>query len=213
MKKLKKWLSFLMLIVILTSGSAVIMAKGDNDTNIIESYEYPISNNDPEWATFKTTKEMIAACRIPKDILSSMSTEALVQAVLDYPLLINLHAYNDYKYGLKALMEQCDAYAMLLTKPDASIKLYNKLIQMNQAKETPDMLQELSLMVILSDDSNIINSLSTKEINRINELIDNSSYSLPRITIRTPNGTPVDLYHIQKVALFGLACIARQTHE
>lgn len=40
-------------------------------------------------------------CQIPEDILGSMTTEALIETVVNYPLFINVFAYDNKKTGLE----------------------------------------------------------------------------------------------------------------
>jgi hypothetical protein len=53
-------------------------------------YEYPARPGTPLWASLSSSLERINACQIPNDILNSMSTEALVETCLNYPMLREL---------------------------------------------------------------------------------------------------------------------------
>lgn len=45
---------------------------------ITESYQYPVVPGMEEWAKLGSLQEMAEACQIPEEILSKMTTEALV---------------------------------------------------------------------------------------------------------------------------------------
>ena len=52
---------------------------------VTEAYEYPVTPNDPEWAELGSTQARIKACRIPQEVLESMTEEQLVQAEFNNP--------------------------------------------------------------------------------------------------------------------------------
>lgn len=49
-------------------------------------YEYPIVPGTPEWFEMKSFPEKIEACKIPEDKAKAMSTEALIETILNHPL-------------------------------------------------------------------------------------------------------------------------------
>lgn len=66
-------------------------------------YNYPIKPGTDEWKALKTHKEMLAACQIPQNILNNMTTEALVESCLDYPLFSDILAYNETQNGFSKI--------------------------------------------------------------------------------------------------------------
>lgn len=93
----------------------------DNEAQyeITESYEYPIKPGDDEWYEFTSLQEKIEACAIPKEVLSSMTTEALVKTILDYPLLANVYAYENYITGFESVKSYFPGVEELLSREDA----------------------------------------------------------------------------------------------
>ena len=53
---------------------------------IDEPYEYPIAPDSEEWAAMGSTKELYAALDVPHYSLRHMTTQALVDTILDYPM-------------------------------------------------------------------------------------------------------------------------------
>src|SRR5574344_1613128 len=51
----------------------------------IDSYNYPVLPKMEAWKKFQSTSEMIEACQIPIEKLEKMSTEAIFQALWEYP--------------------------------------------------------------------------------------------------------------------------------
>jgi len=52
-----------------------------------DSYNYPIYPGTDAWAKLTSGEERLAVLQIPKKIASKMSTQALIQAMWEYPLL------------------------------------------------------------------------------------------------------------------------------
>lgn len=75
------------IITLLTPASATNTSPDTLADNTILSYEYPIKPGTAEWDALETFSQRLEACRIPQDILTNMSTNALVDAVISFPFL------------------------------------------------------------------------------------------------------------------------------
>ena len=64
-------------------------------------YEYPIQPGTDEWKKFTTVAQMVEVCQIPEKKLKNMTTEALVETVLNYPLLLNSFSHHRLKESLR----------------------------------------------------------------------------------------------------------------
>ncbi len=89
----------------------------DESTN---TYNFPITTYSNYWKSLKTSEEMFSACTIPSEILKKISTEELVNIVLNYPLLCNLFAYNTYQQGFDSIRDQFNGLNELLIRNDSS---------------------------------------------------------------------------------------------
>ena len=98
-----------MCLTLLTPISAFAdnLANGSSDSSsfITNPYEYPITPDSPQWRNFTQTSQMIEACQVPEDIVENMTTEALLETVLDYPLMVNVLVQNTPEIGYKFLLE------------------------------------------------------------------------------------------------------------
>lgn len=92
---------------------------------------YPVQPDDPEWAELTSASEMLAACRVPAEVM----TPQLVEAVLDYPMRICILLFDDYQTGLEVLEGQCDALAALMEREDAASAIAARLEQQLTAEE------------------------------------------------------------------------------
>lgn len=118
---------------------AVYEKKSDND------FYYKITPEDSEWRDFKTTEEMYKACQIDTEILENMSTEELVKAVVDYPLMINVYAYDSMEQGVEALRRHFDGINELLERNDKIEGLCAYLEKVSDKEEARKLGEEFGL--------------------------------------------------------------------
>ena len=74
-----------------------------------DAYYYPIKQGTPAWSALLTSADRLRACQIPDNIVKTMSTDALIQSWLDYPLraesLVNLGQFIYYYTNSSGLIE------------------------------------------------------------------------------------------------------------
>jgi len=88
-----------------------------------DAYDFPVKPGTEEWKTFQTHNEMLKACQIPERILNNMSTAALVETVLNYPLLLDMMAYNNIQYGFDQVASRFNGLQELLNREDTGTEL------------------------------------------------------------------------------------------
>ncbi len=93
---------FLLFFILHPDLSAKANVNLEEEGRSAGTYIYP-SFDTPEWKQYTTAEERIAACRIPKEILEEMTEEQLVQAVYDFPFLVNIFVYSALKDALAVL--------------------------------------------------------------------------------------------------------------
>ena len=89
--------------------------------SVTEPYVYPVPDGTEPWAGSLDLLQMVEFYRIPEEVLPDMTTEALFQTVLDYPLLRS--AAEDGGRGFVWLQESCAALPAFLARPDAAAVL------------------------------------------------------------------------------------------
>lgn len=104
------------------------LLKCMNTTRPDDSYNYPVLPGMPEWSDFKTTQEMIDACQVPVTILEKQTTEAVFQAIWEYPFTYETtFRYNHYQQSFETVISNTNAYQELITRDDAGLCLYERL--------------------------------------------------------------------------------------
>ena len=81
-------------------------------------YEYPYVPGTQEWIDLGSTSARRQASQVPDELLQSMSTDALLQTVLDYPFLSDIYAFNTMKMGYEAVRKHCNSLREFETRPD-----------------------------------------------------------------------------------------------
>jgi hypothetical protein len=96
-----------------------------------EPYNFPVKPGSLEWKQLETQEEMTAACQIPSNLLETMSTNALVETCLHYPLFPQMTAYNNIVTGFDKVMLNFNGFTELLKRKDATTVLLRKYREMD----------------------------------------------------------------------------------
>ena len=165
-------ITFFSLFVFVFSSASI--SYGDNgiseELTRDKRYIYPITYDSPEWQEFDGINEKLQACRIPEELLKEMSVEQLVDAVIDFPLLVNVVLYNSPEEGLEALSQQS------LSREGGKEAFMEKVKTFAYLEPSEDKSDLLFLRILL-DENDIRNS------NTMNKV----SY------VKTPKGTKVEV--------------------
>lgn len=125
---MRKWTVFTLLCSVLfitLIGVSAMARPPSQDYDRDTPYEYPVVPGTPEWYAFTTQMQKVHACQIPDDILQNLTTEALVETVLNYPLSSNMYAYDNIQLGYNNLKNQFNGLQELERRKDALTVLSN----------------------------------------------------------------------------------------
>lgn len=218
MKKIVCMLVTMCTIFVMNSSIDMAMSNGiekkmkkDEEARIymVEEYLYPITPEDEEWDELVSVEKKLEACRIDEKILKSMTNEALIQAIIDFPFLCELFCYNSYEKGVDVMSHICDAYRELLNRDDGKEALVNAIdnrkstYTINKTAEQEIVDDALSLLVLYQQ--KFIDEFDSREVEMISEfssliefekIADSTSYSNSNLYyyIKTPNGSFVGHY-------------------
>lgn len=188
----KKIFSMLLLPCLLASLSSVSFAVDSIDigeiSTITTPYEYPITPFMDEWKNFESHTEMIAACQIPEDILKNLSTEALAETVMNYPLLTDMLAWSDRSLGFQNVVSNFNGLEELLSRQNGvdyilttTPMLYNQNVLANQDNfNERNKIRCAALILSCVNGATPAETLATPEIETGE--------------VRTPNGSLVPYY-------------------
>jgi len=133
-EKVKKFL-FIVILLVITFNTLYNIT---NNTDSVYFYEFPLQPDSDEWKKLKSHVEMIEVCQIPKNILESISTEGLIETVLNYPNLGDILAYTDYLKGFKSVYKHFNGLQELYKRENIMQLLIKKYKELNHMK-IPDL--------------------------------------------------------------------------
>lgn len=142
---------------------------------VSRAYDYPIKPGTDEWKALGSHEEMLKACQIPGESLHRMSTAALVETVLDYPLLGDWWAYDSTEIGIECVREQFNGLSELFSRNDAGVSLiasYQTIdpgaidIDSPIAEQAEYYIRILNIELLLSQDS-VISNLSITDLQNL----------------------------------------------
>lgn len=126
--------------------------KADEQYTIDEKYEFPIKTETQEWKQLQSLEEKLECTQIPIKILDKMTTRALLETWLEYPLSVNVFAYENTQIGLKRVSEQFNGLKVLLQREDLDNVIESIPLTASENNTYEDLLvQVLDQRNILSD--------------------------------------------------------------
>lgn len=69
------------------------------------AYTYPVLPGTPEWKALADVIERREACSVPGELVAKMTTEALLETYLNYPLVSEIFFFNFYSGGFVSLQQ------------------------------------------------------------------------------------------------------------
>ncbi len=164
------------LLVATMFGSLICNSKAteEKENLLTEAYVYVINPATEKWKTFTTLDEKIEAIQIPVEIVNNMSTTALVESVLNYPLLLNMTYFNSYESGYNSVRSYFYGLRHLETRVDAAnilIKKFESLEKITEDSFTFENFEKYTAIECILSQPVFYNSLSEEEKEYFEQLI------------------------------------------
>jgi hypothetical protein len=143
-------------------------------------FDYPIKPGSDQWKSLKTHAEKVRVCQLPQNYINLVSTQALAETCLRYPLFLDVFAFNNVRQGWAAIKPRFNGFQELSRRVDASDALYNYylILQPNQAVNFASDIEKgkytfklMYLEVLLADDDILANTSTDKCKRIIRELL------------------------------------------
>lgn len=116
---------FVGLFSICNIGYGVSVEEANNTNIITEPHVYPVLPGSAEWNTFYEPEQKLAACYVSPDELNCMTTDALVETVINYPLMIDIYAFESIDVGIEEVSTHFAGIEELFSRDDAVASLSN----------------------------------------------------------------------------------------
>ena len=110
-----------------------------NSQEITEAHIYTIAPGTKEWEKLDGAYEKRAACFISEDEVRKMSTKALVETVVTYPLFVDIYCYDSIKTGIERVSSYFPGIGELFTREDALFYLVEYASHNTEREEDTDI--------------------------------------------------------------------------
>lgn len=144
---LSLFLAIAMFVCIIPAVGASFNGDGNENDPVYTAYVYPITPDNEEWLQMESHLERVAACQIPADILSRMSTDALVETIANYPLLIDVLLFDHAQDAYQTILEGFNGFQELEKRSDALESLTAFLENSEEVQD--DFIRKAALEVII----------------------------------------------------------------
>ena len=170
----------LVLLVFLLVGTTIISATAQMQvpSQISDAAQHNPVTLTPNW-TEMTRSDRVDACQIPNDAIANMSTEELLQAVLAYPFMIDLYAFDTYRAGFEHVYREFPALAELAKRTDFGPVLidFYRNIPVECASDVSgntnyQNIRPLSIIEILIAQEEMTGGLDEAEINSLIQIAE-----------------------------------------
>ena len=149
-------------------------------------YEYPILPGTQEWIALEDVIARRKVCQIPNNILQNMTTDALMQTVLDYPFLNNIYAYNTLEEGYEAVKRQFNGLQELESRLNYLDVLTNYCLKSYSLEENEKSLKDYlaeKMYLVVSSKLGTTNPLS--DPCQVKTILTPKQNSIPVVVGRT----------------------------
>lgn len=176
-------------------------------------YDYPIKRGTVEWNSIKDYQSLRNACQIPIEVVNQMTSEALLESVLNYPLLGDAFVFNSFQKGIENLKINFNAFDALSNRTDLGRVLRNKYLILAVKKFDTESLivkgghsVKLSFLELLFGQSFTNNTLTKDQsITVIKTLIDSMNEKKKNGEIYGMMSLSTCAWALQKLLIFNNA--------
>lgn len=127
---MRKILRTILFVAMVMACSLTAMAT-ENVRNDNTPYVFPIVPGSSEWESFGTKQEMVDVCQIPVEKLNNMTTEALLETVFNYPLLLDYMLFDSYEDAFNVMSRDFNGFNELLAREDVTEVILEKYSKTN----------------------------------------------------------------------------------
>lgn len=108
------------------------------------AYDFKTKPGTESWKKLTSHDAMIRACQIPEDTLKRLSTAALLESCLSYPLMLDFLASNNMKTGFEHTYNAFNGFQELMKRPDFAGTLirYYKNLDIAKARSLPTIAEQ-----------------------------------------------------------------------
>lgn len=178
---MRKTALFVMAAILLIACASPALAAQSPDTLVPESTQlYPVVLTE-EWKDMSRA-ERVAACQLSEEDVHDMSSESLLQYILNYPFMIDIYAFSTFEMGFEHVYNELSAISALIERDDYGKTLadtYRAIpVEENTVGRNSDCYQniwELGVLEILIAQPEMTAPLTNEDLSSLAEIAENKS--------------------------------------
>ena len=173
-KAIAGFVASLLFIVSVLPAAAV---ETESAIDLKSAQLYPVTTTDM-WQDMSRL-ERVAACQLSEDDLQVMTTEDLLQCVLNNPFMIDIYAFSTYEMGFKHIYDEFEMLSLLVERDDygevlldtySSIPIESSLF--TRSTTYYQNIWALSTLEILIAQPQMTETLSNAEISNLAAIVE-----------------------------------------
>lgn len=90
-----------------------------------QEWDYPVKPKTVAWKKLSSNREKVDVCQIPQEVLMKMNTYVLLKTCLNYPLIEDVYAFDDFEKGIDKLFKDFNGVRALFKREDTGDELLN----------------------------------------------------------------------------------------
>jgi hypothetical protein len=98
--------------------SCVLISVLSGAQDLDKPYDFPVKPGTEQWSKLTSSNEMDSVCVIPDDVVSMLSTKALLLTFLNYPRLVDFYLASDLQTGFNFYSKHFNGLTELLKRSD-----------------------------------------------------------------------------------------------
>lgn len=125
-KSFRKMFAVISTMVMVMSLGVLSVNADSNEKKDNTPYSFPVLPGSSEWESFTTKQEKLSVCQIPDDKLVNMTTDALLETVMNYPFIHDYMAFNSYEDACRRMSEDFNGFSELFSREDITSAILSK---------------------------------------------------------------------------------------
>lgn len=190
-KKYSILLILLTLTIILSAGVVAYGAITSSDGYTIDTpYAYPLEPGTDDWFAIEDHSIKVELLQVPENILTKLTTQALVETVVSYPYLNDMHYFSTPELGYTSVRDHFNGLQELERRPDGMETLL-AYYRAEMSRRSEYTLALASVEIILLESGHTIELASQDEFSFARCLYSEDEFSARVAYPRTPSGKSV----------------------
>ena len=170
-----------------------------------EIWDYPIKPGTEQWEALASRKEVMEVCRIPQEVLETVSTKDLAEICMNYPLFSDYMFFNSERVGVWAMIKGFNGLDELSKRKDGAqelVKIYKTYpfftqISDRTSKDFRIIQYKLSFLELILSDEIFIDQLDNDQLKELGIIV------LDKYENKLNDMNVFGLYNIKKTLLLG----------